>query len=241
MVFTSWRGVVGLIKPTHRPGSLEEFIRLTPEGLGVVPMFLSIERGTVDEFTQAIQAYDVPVAELARLGVDIIHPEGGPPFMLQGFEGERRITDSWEAEHGVPVVTSGQVQVEALRALGAKKIVGATYTSGETNKAIATYFREAGLDMLAFEPMSVAFNEAQHISHHQVYAHAKRAYLANESADAILLFGSGWRSLDAIQLLEQDLGVPVVHAVTARVWSIEKRMHIRSPLQGYGRLLSEFP
>jgi hypothetical protein len=27
---------VGVIKPTHRPGSLEEFIRLLPEGIGVV-------------------------------------------------------------------------------------------------------------------------------------------------------------------------------------------------------------
>ena len=35
MVFTSWRGVVGVVKPTHRPGSLEEFIRLLPEGIGV--------------------------------------------------------------------------------------------------------------------------------------------------------------------------------------------------------------
>ena len=38
MVFTSWRGVVGCVKPTHRPGSLEEFIRLLPEGIGVVPL-----------------------------------------------------------------------------------------------------------------------------------------------------------------------------------------------------------
>ena len=27
-MFESWRGIVGDIKPTHRPGSLEEFIRL---------------------------------------------------------------------------------------------------------------------------------------------------------------------------------------------------------------------
>ena len=32
MAFMSWRGVVGVVKPTHRPGSLEEFIRLLPEG-----------------------------------------------------------------------------------------------------------------------------------------------------------------------------------------------------------------
>lgn len=37
MAFSSWRGTMGLIKPTHRPGSLEETIRLLPEGSGSCP------------------------------------------------------------------------------------------------------------------------------------------------------------------------------------------------------------
>ena len=35
MAFDSWRGTVGVIKPTFRPGSLEEFIKLLPDGFGV--------------------------------------------------------------------------------------------------------------------------------------------------------------------------------------------------------------
>ncbi len=44
MAFTSWRGVVGCIKPTLRPGGLEELIRMLPEGIGVLPLFLNIQR-----------------------------------------------------------------------------------------------------------------------------------------------------------------------------------------------------
>ena len=70
MAFKSWRGDVGVIKPTMRPGSLEEFIRLLPEGIGVVPLFLDIQRGTINEFTESIKAYDEKIAtlrgELAR-------------------------------------------------------------------------------------------------------------------------------------------------------------------------------
>ncbi len=63
MAFKSWRGDVGVIKPTHRPGSLEEFIRLIPEGIGVVPIMLGITRGTVEEFTEGHVpgAWNVPV------------------------------------------------------------------------------------------------------------------------------------------------------------------------------------
>ena len=92
MVFTSWRGVVGVVKPTHRPGSLEEFIRLMPEGVGVVPVYLDFKRGTEDEFGAALNAVHEKVAELAKEGVDLIHPEGAPPFMIQGFKGEAKIT-----------------------------------------------------------------------------------------------------------------------------------------------------
>ena len=49
-MFESWRGVVGDIKPTHRPGSLEEFIKLLPEGIGVIPLTVGISSGTEQEF-----------------------------------------------------------------------------------------------------------------------------------------------------------------------------------------------
>jgi hypothetical protein len=42
MAFTSWRGVLGCVKPTMRPGGLEELIRILPEGIGVIPLFLGI-------------------------------------------------------------------------------------------------------------------------------------------------------------------------------------------------------
>ncbi|MFQ5904560.1 MAG: hypothetical protein ACE5JO_12820, partial [Candidatus Binatia bacterium] len=95
MPYTSWRGVVGLIKPTMRPGSLEEFIRLLPEGIGVIPLFLRIQRGTEDEFRQVLLAFEEKVGELAELGVNVIHPEGAPPFMVHGYKGEEKIIKEW--------------------------------------------------------------------------------------------------------------------------------------------------
>jgi maleate cis-trans isomerase len=62
-----------------------------------------------------------------------------------------------------------------------------------------------------------------------------------KGADAIYMLGSGWRTLDIIEILEQDLQVPVVHPVPARVWEIQKRLHVRQPRLGYGHLLAAFP
>jgi maleate isomerase len=241
MVFTSWRGVVGVVKPTHRPGSLEEFIRLLPEGIGVLPVYLNFKRGTVDEFRAALDAVEEKVAELANEGVDLIHPEGAPPFMVQGYQGEKTIITDWERKYKVAIVTAAQTQVDALRALNVKKIVGVTYFIGSVNDITTSYFRDAGFDVLGMEGMSVAFEDVGRLASQEIYAHARRAFLKNREAEAIYMLGTGWRCLDIIRLLEDDLQVPVIHPVPARVWSVQKRLHVRQPLQGFGRLLLEMP
>jgi len=241
MVFASWRGVVGVVKPTHRPGSLEEFIRLLPEGIGVVPVYLNFKRGTEDEFRAALNAVEQKVAELAEEGVDLIHPEGAPPFMIQGYKGEEKITKDWETKYKIPMVTAAQTQVEALRALHIKKFVGVTYLAGSLNETATRYFQEAGFDVLGMEPMSVAFEDVGRLSSHEIYAHTRKTFLENPRAEGIYMLGTGWRCLDIIHMLEEDLQVPVIHPVPARVWAIQKRLHVRQRLQGFGTLLEEMP
>ena len=177
MVFASWRGVVGCVKPTHRPGSLEEFIRLLPEGIGVVPVYLNFLPGTEEEVRAALNAVHEKVAELAKEGVDLIHPEGAPPFMAQGFRGEEKITHEWQEEFHIPIVTGGQTQVEARRALGIKKLVGVTYFTGSINDMFTRYFQEAGFEVMAMEGMEVAFAGVGRLASTEIYAHTRRAVL----------------------------------------------------------------
>ena len=241
MAFTSWRGVLGCIKPTKRPGSLEELIRMLPEGIGVVPLYLNIKKGTTEEFKRSVEPFEPLVAELAELECDLIHPEGAPPFMFLGYKGEADLLKKWEKKYKTPMFTSGTNHVRALKALKAKKIVGATYFTGEINNLFAKYFKEAGFNVLAMDGIDVPFNQIQNLSSELVYAHVKKMFLKHKGADAIYMLGSGWRTLNIIQTLERDLQVPVVHPVTARVWEMQKRLHVREPRQGYGALLEAMP
>lgn len=239
MAYTSWRGVVGCIKPTKRPGSLEELIRMLPVGIGVVPLFLSISKGTTAEFRNSVKPFEPLIEELAELEVDLIHAEGAPPFMLLGYKGEQKVIEGWERKYKIPVFTSGTNHVRALRALKIKKFVGATYFTGNINGLFADYFTQAGFDVLGMEGVSVPFEDVGKLSPQEVYAHVKKIFLAHKGAQGIYLLGSGWRVLEVIDLLEQDLGVPVVHPVPARCWEIQKRLNVNQPVPGFGRLLAE--
>jgi maleate cis-trans isomerase len=242
MAYTSWRGVLGIIKPTMRPGSLEEQIRLMPEGIGVVPLLNKVRRGALEEFASALDAYEEKTAELAEAKVDVIHPGGTPPFMLQGYDGEARLIESWEKKYGVPIFTSGQNQVAALRALKVKKLVSIRATTwDEGNRTVGGYFTAAGFKVLAIERMDVPWESIGSLSSQEVYRHIKKMVLAHPEAEGIHMLGGGFRVLDMIETIERDLGIPMCHPSTAVVWETQKRLRVHEPRQGYGRLLSELP
>src|SRR6266567_379262 len=86
-------------------------IRMLPEGIGVLPLFLNIREGTTDEFKRATAPYEPLIQQLAEAGCDLIHPEGAPPFMLLGFKGEAAHLEAWEKTYKVPFFTSGSNHV----------------------------------------------------------------------------------------------------------------------------------
>jgi len=224
-----------------RPGATEEVIRLLPEGIGVIPLFLNIRRGARDEFAGAMPAYEQQVALLGEQACDLIHPAGAPPFMVLGLQAEARLIAAWEQKCRTTIFTVAQNHVAAPKALNARTIVGATYFSGEINDVFAQYFTDAGFTVLGMAGLDVPFDQVQNLAEGQVYAHIKGNFLKHKGADAIYLLGSGWRTLPIIRHLERDLQVPVVHPVTARVWEIQKRLHVRQPVVGYGHLLETLP
>jgi maleate isomerase len=242
MPSANWRGTVGVVKPTYESGSLVEFIRLLPEGIGVIPTYAGIKEHTEQGYLAAMDTYHKCVAELARIGVQLMHPEGGPPFMVRGYKGEQEIVKQWEEKYQMPIFTSGMTQAEALRALGIKKFVGCTYyRDQQMNDIFTRYFTDAGFEVLAMEGMDTSPGEGSKITAEQIYHHLKQSFLKHPGAQGIYLLGSGaWRVVDVIPA-EEDLGVPVVHPVAARVWYVQKRLRVRRPLQDAGRLLAELP
>ncbi len=240
MAFKSWRGVLGLVKPTMRPGSLEEEIRLMPEGVGVIPLQQNVRQGTRDEFVAAIDLYEAAAERLAEQEVDLIHLAGTPPFMLLGCDGEKRLLRRWQKRFGIPVFAAPMSDAAALKALGVTKLIGVTYSELQ-NELSRDYMNEAGFDVLAMEPMVVPFSEAGNISSRQVYAHIRNTYLAHPGADGIYIQGNAWRVLDIIEMVESDFGVPVAQASCTLSWEVQKHLHIRAPREGFGRLLRELP
>jgi maleate cis-trans isomerase len=240
MDYTIWRGVAGIVHPTRRPGAIERLIRILPDGVGIITLYLRFRSGSSKEFEDSLPDYERNVAELAEQGMDVIHPAGAPPFMMLGYAGQEKLIGEWEKKYKTPIFTSSQNHVRAMRALNITKFIGASYSALQ-NKIVVDYMTQAGLEAVSMEPIEVPFDQASHISPQVVYAHIKKLFRQNPGANGIYIQGSAWRNEEIISALEEDLQVPVVHANIARAWEIQKRLQVHQPLPGYGRLYAELP
>jgi maleate cis-trans isomerase len=240
MAFTMWRGVVGLVRPTRRPGAIEELIRMLPEGIGVLPFMVNFRAGVREEFSKAIPQYEQYTADLAEQKVDLILLAGTPPFCLLGVKGEAELIKSWEKRHGIPIWTEPQLHVAAMKAMKIKKFLGVSYSALQIG-IVLEYMKDTGLECVAMEPIEVPFEDVGQISTEAVYAHTKKLWLQNPGADGIYIHGGGWQTVKVVELLERDLQVPVVHAQACNAWMIHKQLMVRETMPGYGRLLAELP
>jgi maleate cis-trans isomerase len=240
---SNYRGVVGDIKPRPDGSSLVDMIRLLPDGIGVVPVFMNLSEGTREEYGSSYATYEKNIAYLAAQKCNVIAIEGAPPFMLLGPTREAEMVNGWIQKYKTDMFTSSQNQVNAFRALKAKRIVGITSGSGgpEMDKVYAKYFEDNGISVAAMEGMGVEFKSIPDVPTETIAAFIRKTVAAHKGADAVYILGSSLEALPLIASLERELGVPIVQPIAARIWEIQKRLNMHEPIKGYGRLLETLP
>ena len=232
---------VAMVKPTtHGSGSHDALLDMLPPGIRTETYYCGIKDGTVEEFETVMPEYERGVAEMAAQKPDMIHPEGTPPFMLHGYDGEQRIVKGWEDRYGIPVFTSGMNQIRALRAVGAKRIVGSGYDS-ITGPIVEDYFRDAGFDVIKIEKAPFTWVQTGALTDEEMIDYLVSVHRRFPGSEAMYIQGSKWPSMRVVDRLEKQIGVPVVQAVTARCWEIQLRCGLLRPQSGYGMLLETMP
>jgi maleate cis-trans isomerase len=235
------RGIVGLVKPTYRPGSMESFIKLMPDGVGFIPFHAGIRAGNEKEFQDALVVAEKKVARLAELGADVVMIMGAPPAMVRGHGADRQLAEQLTKKVGIPVTIATIAQVDAFRALGMKKLVGITYFQEDMNQRFAKFLQDDGFEVAAMKGIDVPFKDAGKTPPEVIYSFAKKVFIEHGPVDGIYMLGAGWNNLPVIEMLERDLKTTVVSSIPAQVWATKKILHLNEPVTGYGRLLAEMP
>ena len=101
------------------------------------------------------------------------------------------------------------------------------------------FFEDSGIAVDVAESMEIEDNRdidcvPPDVSHQFV----KSAIRPERPPEGVYLSGPCWRTLDIIEPLESELGVPVVSALQAMVWSAMRMVDRSTPVSGYGQLLN---
>ena len=202
---------------------------------------MNFTRGTEEEFSTSMPGYEAKAAEFAKMGADLVRPSGAPPFMLLGYQKEQELIAGWEKKYNVPMCTSGQNHVKALRTLGMKKFVGASYFPEKMNNIFARYFTDAGFEVLAMEGIGAPFADVPKVPPEESSGIHAAVAAKHKNADGVYMLGSAWKRWRSSSAWKTKTGLTVVHAGPARAWGTQLSLGLRHPIKGYGRLLAEMP
>src|SRR6185436_7548802 len=201
---TEPRARVGLIIPSVNTYSEPQFNRFAPDGLGI-----HVARARVaGQYKRPLREMKEEIAGAARLLSDA-HPDVivfhcTDTSMTQGPQGEGKILDIVKDATGIDAMATSRLVLEALQALGMKKVV--LLTPYKSNKAVIDYLTAAGVTVLRDVAMKL---EAQNFGSVTPQDWARLAQENDRSgADGIFLSCTNTRQIEAIVDIEKMLDKP---------------------------------
>jgi maleate isomerase len=185
-------------------------------------------------------------AELADLRPDVVATACLVAIMAQGpgshRAAEAEIESILEREHApAPVVSSAGALVDALHALGARRIgIVAPYLQ-ELTRLVVVYFEDAGIEVVDAISLEVPENRAvAALDPHDLEQHWRRLDL--RGCDALVLSACvQMRSLEVLEEAERRSGLPTVSAATATTWAILRALDLEPVAPDAGALLRTAP
>ncbi len=233
-----WRGRIGVIIPSSNTTMECELWKMAPDGVSVHAARMKLVEVTPEALREmASEALEAAV-KLATAGVDVIIYGCTTGSLLEGPEWENRLTEQLERETGIKVVTTARAVVDALRALKARRIVVATPYIDELNARERKFLEEHGFEVLRIEGLGIKPNlEIGRQPPEIAYMLARRIFAPE--ADAVFISCTNFRSLEVIEVLEENLGRPVISSNTASMWAALRAIGVREPIKGAGTLLEE--
>jgi maleate cis-trans isomerase len=206
--------------------TLHEFMQRHPDELVVTQTILPPPGfdWSFEQISQSGPALMTASRLLAEAGSEII-AQVGPAFAYRvggSASGARELGRRLSAACGVPVVLNGVTVLDTLQQLGCRRVaVACPYYSPPWKHGFVQFLEQQGLVVVAaqtFVEQGLFDNQEQvtasnyGFSEDLVRTSVRRTRAAAPDAEAMLITGSGVRTLRWLEDMEAELGLPLVSA-----------------------------
>jgi arylmalonate decarboxylase len=235
-----WMGKVGVICPSTNTSIEPEFNRMAPEGVAIHVARAFQDGAQRDELYKQI-ASNVERAshDLASAKVDVI---AFGCTSCTYFVPAEVLKATMTKETGAPAIVTSEAVVDAMRALGARRIALATPRTEFVNRKEVSWLEEQGFQVTSYHGLQLGETAEERFNIGRVPVDvAFRLAKMVDRPDAELVFISctNLPSLEVIARIEQEIGKPVVTSNQATMWSCLRTLGLNVRVQGFGRLLQD--
>lgn len=235
-----WRARLGFLVPPGNPTVEAEMIALAPAGVSV-HFHRMVARGRPgapdgqeERNRMMLEHIDENVEMLALVKPDVIVIAHTATSYHLGREREAELLARLQDASGTRVVTAFGSVARALQRLDVKRIaLGAPYAR-ETMMQGKAHLEAHGFEVLRYENIAGVTNIYDLTAEH---AYKLGRAIDAKEVEAVFLTGTGMPTAPVLEMLENDLGKPVISSASAMMWNALRLSGVGQPIAGYGRLL----
>lgn len=232
----SWRAKIGVIAPLDDKVEYA-FNKYAPDGVSFNCTRLSFPGPTPEGLVYLSDQLEEAAKMYRKQEHDVVLFGCTSGSCIKGYGFDKECIARIERACGWPGLTTSTAVLEAFQALGVKKSVVMTPYPEDTNAAEKKFMEDNGLEVLSIT--GVGFNKNgpySHASKLHLYRNAKA--LKMDGAEVFFLSCMGLQTMELVQILEEDLGVPVITSHQASLWACLRHAGIRDKLPGLGKLFT---
>lgn len=237
-----WRAKVGVMVPCKNSTMEPEFYRMAPEGVSFHFDRLGIISGGEGQTYQAeekrLKGYTEESIACARnfslMRADAIAFGCTSGSLITSSHYDQEIIQKIQEVTKIPTTTTSTAVIEGLKEMKIEKVVVVTPYSPEVNKKVKSFLEAHGVRVLQIKSISNV-NVRAEIVPERVYRLARE--IDTPDAMGIFISCTALRSIEIIDILEQDTKKPVISSNQATFWKLMRMIGISSSIKRYGRLL----